>query len=206
MTAPFSLIYVPNKLIVRGDAAATASNVAAHETMFRLAIVNELLGSVMFVFLAFALYRLLQSVDRMLAAMMTILALLSIPISFAGAACEVAALEFLKTPDLAMLLIRLHGKGIVVNEIFWGLWLFPFGILVIRSGFLPRILGVLLIVNAFAYPIDSVTYMLSPDVSRAVGPWLTIAETGELWIMLCLLFWRIKPPAIQTHVAAGAIA
>jgi len=206
MTAPFSLIYVPNKLIVPGDVAATAGNILAHETMFRAAIANEIFGSIMFVFLVLALYRLLGGIDRTHALVMAVLALLSVPISFAGMAFEVGALNVLHAPDLAMLLVRLHGSAILVNEVFWGLWLFPFGILVMRSGFLPRILGILLIVNAFAYPIDSLAHLLLPGSARFVGQLMMIPETGELWIMLCLLFKDIKVPPARIAAASGAAA
>jgi len=206
MTAPFSLIYVPNKLIVRTDAVATAKNILANETLFRLDIVNELMGTVFFMLLLFALYRLLSGVDEAQARLMVIFGLVSVPITFAGAACNLVALRALQTPDLAMALIRLHGSGIVVNEIFWGLWLFPFGVLIIRSGFIPKILGVLLIVNGFAYVISSVTSMLLPAYAGSVSSWMMIPETGELWIMLWLIVKGISVRPVQFAQPAGVAA
>jgi hypothetical protein len=204
-TAPFSLIYVPNKLIVRGDAAATASNILAHETMFRLAIVNEVLSSVAFIFLGMALFRLLSDVDRTLAWLMVILGgVVCAPITVIGAANEIAALAILRGGNyltafnkpqldaLAMTFVRLHGQGIVVSEIFWGLWLLPFGLLVIRSGFIPRIFGYLLLVNGFAYVVVSITTLLAPAYGAAIDRWALIAYTGELWIALWLLIKGVK--------------
>src|SRR6184192_2569042 len=153
-TAPFSLIYVPSKLIVRGDATATASNILAHETMFRLAILADLVGSVIFICLGIALYKLLSGVSKTWAGTMVAFVLVSAAIGFLNTLNNIAALilfhggDFLAVIDkpqrdaLAMLFVRLHSHGHFINEIFWGLWLFPFGLLVFQSGFLPRILGV----------------------------------------------------------------
>jgi hypothetical protein len=209
LTAPFSLIYVPNTVIVRGNATATASNVLAHETLFRLGIVGDLLASVTFMFVVLALYRLLSGVKTARAAQMVALALVSVAVGFLNVLNNIAALILFRGADflavlekpqrdaLGMLFIRLHGQGIVINEIFWGLWLLPFGLLVMRSGFLPRILGVLLIVNCFAYLTVSLTSLLLPAYAGVVNKYAFIAETGELWIMLWLLIKgaKVEPAA-----------
>src|SRR6266513_4979630 len=164
-TAPFSLIYVPSKLIVRGNAAATADNILAHETMFRLSIFGDLLGHVIFICLAVALYKLLSSVNKTWASLMVAFVLVSAAVGFINVLNNIAALTLFRGADflavldkpqreaLGMLFLRLHGQGTVINEIFWGLWLFPFGVLVMRSRFLPRILGLWLIINGFAYVV-----------------------------------------------------
>src|SRR5438552_5824726 len=139
----FALLYVPGKLIVAGDATATADRIRASETLLRIGIGTELLGQVGFVFVVLALYRLFKSVDQGLARQLLILgALLSVPLVFLNALNEIAALilvsdaRFLAVFDkghldaLAYLFMRLHGEGLNLAEIFWGLWLFPFGILV----------------------------------------------------------------------------
>jgi hypothetical protein len=204
LTAPFSLIYVPNTVIVRGNATATANNILTHETLFRFGIVADLLASVTFMFVVLALYRLLRDVNTTRAAQMVGLAMVSVAVGFMNVLNNIAALILFRGADflavfekpqrdaLGMLFIRLHAQGIVINEIFWGLWLLPFGLLVMRSGFLPRILGVLLIVNCFAYVALSLTALLVPDylglVSRCAFP----AQLGELWIMLWLLIKGAK--------------
>jgi len=215
LTAPFSLIYVPNRLIVRGDATATAGNVLAHETMFRLAIVNELFTAVAFILVGIALYRLLSDVNRTLAWLMVILGgVVCAPITFVGVANEIAALAIVRgsaylsvfnkaqLDALAMTFLRLHGQGIVVSEIFWGLWLLPFGLLVIRSGFIPKILGVLLIINCFAYLVVSLTTLLVPEYAGVVDRWATIPETGELWIVLWLLIKGVKSELLPEPATA----
>src|SRR5207248_1813147 len=142
LTAPFSLIYVPSKLIVRGNAAATAENILAHETMFRLAILADLIGAVIFIGLAIALYRLLSGVNKTWAGLMVAFVLVSAAVGFLNTLNNIAALTLFRGADflavfdkpqrdaLAYLFVRLHSQGILINEIFWGLWLFPFGLLV----------------------------------------------------------------------------
>jgi hypothetical protein len=212
LTAPFSLIYIPRTLIVQGNANATANNILAHETLFRLGIVADLIGAVIFMLLGMALYRLLSGVNKSHASLMVVLVLVSATIGFMNVLNNIAALrlfrgaEFLTVFDkpqreaLAMVFLGLHGQGLVINEIFWGLWLFPFGVLVMRSVFLPRILGVLLIVNCFAYLAASLTSLLLPEYASVISRAILPALTGELWIALWLL---IKGAKVQPLAAAA---
>jgi Domain of unknown function (DUF4386) len=191
-TAPFSLLYVPGKVFVRGDAAATAKNILANETLFRLGLVGSLISTTAFLFLAMVLYRLLHRVSSWRAAIMTVLVLVSIPLSLFLIASEFGALRLLlaakpQAEALAMSLIALRGAGIIVVQILWGIWLIPFGLLVMRSGFIPRILGILLVVNGIAYPLISLTALLLPQYTGLVDKVMFPAKLGELWIMLWLL-------------------
>jgi hypothetical protein len=174
---------------------------------FVSAFVSELVGAVIFIFVLLALYRLLKEVNRNHAALMVILGLVPVPIGFLNAVNNAAALTLLSGADylsvfrtdqlhtLAMLFITLYGYGNIVAQIFWGLWLFPFGLLVYRSRFLPRILW--LILNCFAYLAISFTTLLLADyrgvVSRAVIP----ALLGELAIVLWLLIMGAKEQALN---------
>jgi len=195
----FSLMIVPGALIVAGDATATAGRILASEMLFRSGIVATLVSSVLFIFLAIALHRLLGGVSRMLAGLMVSLILVSAAIGLLNEVNDLAALilfrgaDFLSVFDqpqrnaLGMLFLRLHSQGNFINEIFWGLWLLPFGLLVMRSRFLPRFLGVLLIVNCFAYVTASLTWLLWPSYGNVVFQVSLPALLGELWIMLWLL-------------------
>jgi hypothetical protein len=207
ITAPFSLIYVPTKLIVTGDATATADRIRASGNLLRLGIASELISSIIFIFVVLALYRLLKGVNETHAVAMVTLFLVSVPISLVNVLNEVAALvlvsgaSFLSVFDkgqldaLAYLFLRLHSQGIFVAAIFWGLWLFPFGLLVIRSGFIPRVLGVLLMIAGFAYPISSLTSLLLPQYARVVNQFAMILEFGELPVIFWLLIWGAKAQA-----------
>lgn len=206
LTAPFSLIYVPSKLIVSGNATATAENILAHETMFRLSIFGDLVGQVIFICLAIALYRLLSGVNKTWAGLMVAFVLVSAAVGFLNTLNNIAALvlfrggEFLIVFDkpqrdaLGMLFIRLHNQGIFIDEIFWGLWLFPFGLLVFRSGFLPRFLGVWLMINCFGYVVLSATALFFPDYYQAAFRYSQPVLFGELVIMLWLLIKGAKVP------------
>jgi hypothetical protein len=214
VTGPFSLMYVPGKLIVKGDATATASNVLAHETMFRLAILAGLVGSVIFICLAVALYRLFREVDMTQALLLLSFVLVSATIGFADELNNLAALilfrggEFLtvfskeQLDALGMLFVRLHFQGIVINELFWGLWLFPFGVLVYKSRFLPRILGVWLILNCVAYVVISLTGMFAPQYYGRVFNLSQPVLFGEIAIMLWLLIRGANVKGIQATAVA----
>ncbi len=200
IVGPFSLIYVPNVLFVTGNAAATASNILTHEALFRLAIAGDLLNGLIGLFVSLALYRLFRGVNQNLALLVVILGGLIPAVIFFINSLNWAAALILVHPDqfltvftrlqqyaLAMVFLRLHSQGNVVNELFWGLWLFPFGALVMRSGFLPRLLGVWLIVGGFAYVIFSLTGLLLPQYSGAVFAISQPAFLGEVAIVLWLL-------------------
>jgi hypothetical protein len=206
LAAPLRLIYIPSTLFVRGNATATANNIAAHETLFRLGIVSDLFTGTAVIFVVLALYRLFKPVDQNHAVLMVILGgLMVAPIYFLNTLNDAATLLLVRGGDflsafekpqreaLAMLFLRLHHHGVVANQIFWGLWLFPFGVLVMRSGFLPRILGIWLIINGFGYLAISFTGLLAPQYESAVFNSAFPALLGEMAIMLWLLIKGAKP-------------
>ena len=214
ITGPFSLIYVPGKLIVRGDAAATANNFLAHQTMFGFAVMTELIGSVIFICLGIALYRLLSSVNKTAAGLMVAFVLVSATIGFFNTLNNIAAMslfrgnDFLSVVDtaqreaLGMLFVRLHGQGNLINEIFWGLWLFPLGVLVFESGFLPRFIGVWLMIDCCAWLVLSPIALFDPPLYEIAFKWAQPALFGELAIMLYLLIKGAKVSS-ESLIAAG---
>ena len=195
------LIYIPNTLVVHGNAAATVNNIAAHESLFRVGIVSSLLGSVLWMLVPLALYRLFKGVDHGLAVLMVILgSLMQVPIFFVNSVTDVAVLlfvrgsEFLSVVDkpqreaFVMLFLNLHHHLDLANAIFWGLWLLPFGLLVYRSRFLPRVLGVWLILACFAWLAFSFTGFLFPgheDKVFSISQPLTLGEVATmLWLLI----------------------
>lgn len=214
----FAMGYVPGKVIVHGNAAATASNILAHETLFRFGIAGEIIGQAGFIFVALALYDLLKGVSRRHASMMVMLIVISVPIAFVNELNSIAALvlvrgaDFLSVLDqtqreaLAMLFVKLHGQGFVVAEMFWGLWLFPLGLLVYRSRFLPRFLGVWLWLAGVAWVILSLTGILLPEYQDKVDTYSQPAMIGEIVFMLWLLIMGGKPPDVDAAETSGAAA
>ena len=201
----FALLYVPGKLIVDGNATATANNIAAHETLFRFGIAADLVGQVLFIFVALALYDLLKGVNPRHALSMLTLILVAIPIAFLNEVNSVAALALVRGGDflspfdkpqrdaLAALFLHLRGGGFEVAGIFWGLWLFPLGWLVYSSGFIPRILGVLLMIGCFAYLANSFASLTLPRYEDVVSRWISPLQLVEVVFMLWLLIKGAKP-------------
>ena len=214
----FAMGYVPGKLIVDGNAAATASNILASETLFRLGIAGGLIGQAGFIFVALALYDLLKGVNRRQASLMVILIVVSIPIAFVNELNSIAALILVRGADflsifekpqrdaLAMLFLNLHHHGFVVAELFWGLWLFPLALLVYRSRFLPRFLGVWLALAGCAWVIVSLTGVLLPQVQDKVYAYSQPAFFGEIAFMFWLVIKGAKPPALDATASSSSAA
>jgi len=192
--APFTLLYLPSRFIVRGDAAATASNIIASETLFRFGIVGNLFTFIANIFLALAIYQLLKVVNKNMASLMVIFFLAGIPIAMLNELNQLAVLQLLsgtgylkaypaeQLQALAYLLLRLHSQGLLIAHIFFGLWLFPMGCLVFKSGFIPRIVGVLLVVACFGYVVQSFAAFLGYNVDI-----ILFTGLGELVFLLWLL-------------------
>lgn len=213
VTGGFSMLYVPS-LIVPGDAAATAANIAANESLFRLGIVSGLISQVVFVLLVLALYALFRGVSRGYSSAMVALVIAAAPVAFLNMLNQVAALHMLggaayltafapgQVHALMMLFLDLHGDGLLIVELFWGLWLLPLGLLVIRSGFIPRVIGVLLLIGFAGYLLDFATRLLFPDYTAIVSPIAGVSKFGELAIIIWLLIKGVKEqraPLAEQH-------
>ncbi|MBS0396790.1 MAG: DUF4386 domain-containing protein, partial [Proteobacteria bacterium] len=215
LTAPVSLVYVPGQLYVAGDATATAAHLRAAEGLLRTGVFCELFHQAVEVFLVLALYRLLRPVDRPLARQMAVLGLVPIPMMFLNAVSELAALALAKGTGyldvfspaqldaLAMLFVRLHGLGVQSAAVFWGLWLFPFGLLVMRSGFLPRWSGALLLGAGAGYVLGSLTTLVLPALATPLGGLATLLQLGELPIIVWLAAVGARAPAAAPTAPAA---
>ena len=215
---PLSLIYIPSKLFVPDNASATVNNIAAHQWLFRFGMVDDLVGAVILIFLVLAFYRLFKGVDQYLAVLVVILggvmpALLYFVnvVSYAGALTAVRGADFLSAFDkpqrdaLVMLFLNLHHHQNTAAEILWGAWLFPLGMLVYRSRFLPRLLGVWLIIGGLAYVILSFTGFLLPQYQDKVFIVSQPAFLGELALVLWLVIKGAKPPAMDAVTSFSAV-
>ncbi len=196
----FGLLYVPSTLIVPGDAATTARNILASESVFRLSIVSALIVQVVNILVVLLLYKLLKPVNKNMALLMVIFLLVGVPIAMLNELNQFAILLVLHGGDalkvftaeqlqaLVPLFLGLHKQGILIAQMFWGLWLLPMGYSVFKSGFLPRILGGLLIIGCFGYLIDTLTYFLIPAFAGTISAIVTTpAGIAELLFALWLL-------------------
>jgi hypothetical protein len=215
LTGPVGLLYVPSRLIVPRDAVMTAGNIMAHEWLFRIGIASCLICQIAFIFLVLTLHRLLEKVERNLASLMVALVLVSVPMAFLNMLNPMAALmlvndaPFLKAFEpaqlhaLAMVFLNLQEYGTMIVQIFWGLWLFPFGVLVYKSGFIPRILGVLLIIACLGYVADSFVFLLFPRYEGIVSSIAAVPEgIGELSMVVWLLVKGVKEMPEATVVVS----
>jgi hypothetical protein len=205
----FGLLYVPSKIVVAGDPAATARNIAASETLYRLGIAAHLIGEALFVFAALELYRLLKDVNPRHALSMLALILVAIPIAFLNELNAIAALLLVRNSNflsvfegpqrsaLAMMFLNLRGYGFDVAGIFWGLWLLPLGLLVYRSRFLPRFLGILLMLKCWTFILNSLTSLVLPQYEVMVSRWTRPLKFGEIVFMLWLLIMGAKPRSLE---------
>lgn len=209
VTGIVSLAYVPSRLMVAGDTAATIVNITANGTLFRFGIAAALICYIAFLLLPLALYRLLSPVSRNAAGAMVALALASVPISFVNVRARLDLLSLLERPEhagafspeqlqaQARMLMDSYSNGILAVEIFWGLWLLPLGYLIVKSGAIPRILGILLMLGCLGYLIDVFgTVLLSGYDAMPLSGYVTMpAAFGEIGTCLWLLIMgaRVRP-------------
>jgi hypothetical protein len=197
---PFSLLYVPSTLIVPGDATATADNIRASESLFRLGIVSNTLIFLLEIVVTVLLYVLLRPVSRTLSLVaafarlaMTVIQGINLLPNFIvllllSGAGYLAAFEPGQLDALVLLFLNANQYGVYIWQLFFGLHLFVLGYLIFRSGYFPRILGILMVLGALGYLLDSFGNILFPNYEAIFG--LVVGVTaiiGELPFFLCLV-------------------
>ena len=205
---PLRLIYIPEKLFVSGNVAATVNNIAAHELLFRLGIAGDLVGAVVLVLMTLAFYRLFAGVDRSLAVMVVIFGgVMPALLYFVGVICDLGTLMVVKNADfllvfdkpqrdaLAMIFLNLHDYTNTAAETLWGVWLLPLAALAYRSRFLPRFLGVWLALGGIAWVALSFSAVLWPQYKGVVYTISQPATIGEMVFALWLAIRGATPPA-----------
>jgi hypothetical protein len=206
LTGLFSLMYVPSKISNWSEPETMINNIIAHETLFRLGIFVGIFGFIFFALLPLALYKLLSPVNKTQAVLMVAFAAVSVPISLTNMLHKFAVLtllsksNYLSGVDVAQLhtQILLHldyyGNGNQLASIFWGLWLFPFGYLVYKSGFLPKIIGVFLMFGCFGYVINFTgNFLFTTYDGSLIAKMITVpGSLGEIGICLWMLIMGVK--------------
>jgi hypothetical protein len=173
----------------------------------------ELFSATIVIFAMIAFYQLFKRVSHKQAMAMIILMLISVPISYLNLLNDLAALTLARSPAyltaafdktqldaLVYFFLRLHNQGIILAQIFWGLWLFPFGIVAIRSGFIPRFVGIAAIVAGGGYVINSSVALFLPASAQSIGELAMILGAGEL-AFIWMLIWGAKEPPAQPIAA-----
>ena len=207
--AMIGYFYLRPRFVISDDAAATARNILANETLYRIGILIDVAGQLLFVLLVVALYRLFRDVDRTQARVMVALVGIGIAAQFASFAFNTAPLVFLSGADylsafsrpqletLAYASLSVAGREGQLLTSIWGLWLFPFAVLTLRSGFLPKFLGVLLILSGVAYVVSFVIGLVFPALMGTVYKIALPLYFGEFIAVLWLAFMGAKPRAAQ---------
>lgn len=212
LTGIFSLAYVPSQLIVWENAEATYNAITGSETLFRFGIAAGIICYIAFLFLPFVLYKLLSPVNKSHALAMVALSVISVPISLVNLLNKFSVLTLLSGDDYlnvlgtdqlqAQILLQLeyYNNGIQLASVFWGLWLLPFGYLVFKSGFLPKLLGVLLMAGCVGYLINTFGSLLFQDYSGlGISGIVSLPATlGEIGTCLWLLIMGVKEKHVPT--------
>ena len=198
--------------LVGGDAIATARNIRARELVYRIGILTDLVSFILFIVLVVSLYNLLKGADKWHAVLMVVLVSVGVAVGLVNLLNKMAPLILLSGADylsaftrpqleaLAVGSLSLNNSGNDLDSVFWGLWLFPFGILVMRSGLFPRVLGILLLVAGFGYVTSSVTTIVLPAYSETVSRIAMPLLFGEFPI----IFWLLIKGAEVPHSQVGS--
>lgn len=206
VTGIFSLMYVPNKLIVWDNATTTFNNIASNQSLFRLGLVSGLICYTFFLFLPLVLYKLFKTVNDNYAKIMVLLAVVSVPIYFINVQNLFTVISLVSSPNylhgfsseqtksMVMLYLDQYKNGMRIIHIFSGLWLFPFGYLVFKSGFLPKFFGILLMLGCFGYLINFFGNTLVSNYSEmGIASYIQLpASLGEIGICLWLLIMGVN--------------
>ncbi|WP_028281377.1 DUF4386 domain-containing protein [Arthrobacter sp. H5] len=215
--AGFAVGFVRTLIYVPGDPAATAANIAANEGLFRLGFLADLTQATLMLFIAMALYLLLQHVNTNVARAMVVIVAISVAIQALNLAPSFTTLGIATDPDytaafgadgadsLVMVLLDLQQNGFLIAQVFFGLWLLPLGYLVLRSTMFPMALGVLLIIACFSYLIHLPFMFLWPEVGTLLTPIIAVpAIAAEVWMVFYLLIKGVKAPKPVDHALAVA--
>jgi hypothetical protein len=203
ITSVYGLLFVSSQIVLPGETIPTVSSLIENEFLFRTGIVCRLIGSIPWVLLALVLYRLLKNVNEYQAKLMVAWMIISIPISFLAEAFNITSLmiakgELLNLIDPAqrqvfiILFLNINNHITLVSAIFWGLWLLPFGLLVYKSWFIPRIFGILIILGGAGYFIESITSLLFPSYKAFTQYTFLLYSAGEISIILWFLIKGVK--------------
>ena len=205
----FAMLFVDKKVYVAGDAATTAGNLVANAGLVRAGVVADLIQATLWVVVAMTLYLLLRHVSKSAASAMVVFAAIGAGITMLNGVFRFESLRIATgevgsaSNSLALMLLDTQHYGVLIAQIFMGLWLVPMGYLAYKSGWFPKALGVLLVVGGACYLVDTLALFLAPDFGKTVSTFVVIPSTiAEVWMVgyLLVIGVRTEKPA----VACGA--
>ena len=200
----FAEIFVRGGLVVSGDAAATAHNIMTHELLYRSGFAAELIACVCNIPLALIFYELFKVVNRRITLLVVFFSLVGTaiecaelldhfaPLVFLGSGGYLSAIPTGQLQVQAYLSLKLFEMGFAIALVFFGWFCILLGWLIFRSGFLPRLIGVLLAIQGVCYLINSFTDFLAPAYAPLVFNLLAISALGEISLCLWMLIMGIN--------------
>jgi len=183
----FALMYIPSLFFVKDNPVETAHNIKSSESLFRLGILANIITQLFAIFIPILLYWLFESVSRSQALLMLVLNLIGVPLAMYGSVHYLQVLTMLDNPEQMMKHIHMSQFGITIAYIFWGLWLFPLGALLMKSRFFPKIISYCLYIAGIGYVIGAFSAIILPDLEylNDITEVLTIGEViFILWFVI----------------------
>jgi hypothetical protein len=208
----FGIIYVPKFLIVSNNMAQSTANILANEFTFRLSIVSAILCALVTIGTGYFIYKVLVAVNKSYAKMIMIFTMIVAPITMINELNHVLILLLLKSDELKAsystaqiqglvnLFLDLHHYGLQIVNIFFGLWLLPMGYLIIKSGYIPKIIGFFLLLTCFGYQLDFLLCFLKPDFGIIISEYTWL---GEVMMVFYLLIKAVDLPKYEKFVSAN---
>ena len=199
----FTELFIRPGIIVPGDPAATVRNIAASEALFRLSLVSDLIRQALLMLLTLILYKLFKPVNKTIASLMVIFYLVCVPVSMlnelnhlavlllSSGAGYLTAFKADQLNALVMFFLDLRKYGTFIPQ-FFSFWVLLLGYLVFKSGFLPRILGILLMLGGLCYTVIAVLSFILPNFDATILGLFAFIE--ELLFYLWLLIMGVKDP------------
>ncbi|WP_424963695.1 DUF4386 domain-containing protein [Ekhidna sp.] len=188
----FSLMYVPSVLIDLSDAQLTASNISANQSLFRLGIAGSLVTQLIGLAAVYYLYKLFYNDHKEGVILLAVFTFLGMPISMASSGGHLMVLESLNDPVQVIAILKQSGKVLMISTIFWGLWLFPLGAIIIKSPLFPKVIGWLVILAGVGYTVAAFAYFLGIEgVAVDALEYLTFGEViWMLWVLIMGARWK----------------
>ncbi len=214
----FAELFVRGALVVRDDPAATATNISAHETLYRLGLAADLIMLVYYLAVTLLFYDLFKPVGKSLSLLAAFFSLVGIavlavnslnllsPLVFLGGAQYLSAFETNQLQALALASLRMHARGYVLSGVFFGIYMLLLGHLIFRSGFLPRMLGALMAVGGVSFLINSFAIFLLPALAARLPEMGMLGGVAELLLSLWLLAQGLNAPKWEEKAGARQIS
>jgi hypothetical protein len=200
----FAEVFVRGALVVRDDAAATATNILAHESLYRFGLAADLIMLACYIAVTLLFYDLFKSVGRSLSLLAAFFSLVGIavlavnslthlaPLILLGNAHYLSTFETTQLQALALMSLRMHARGYSISGLFFGIYMLLLGYLIFRSGFLPRILGVLMAIGGLSNLIDSFAILLLPTLAGRLPDIGMLGGIAELALSLLLIVMGVN--------------